>query len=377
MDQLGYRQSDIRTSNQKIIYALLYTQGPLSRAEIAERIHSSKPTVSKNVDALIQEGKIIEIGKGDNSIGKKAILLDIKEDVAYVLAIDLSKNYFRIRLSHLRFRIIDAVDVSMSTYKVQPEKPIANELDLFLKKHKGLLNSIQSIVVSYPGVTGKDSQLYYTHRKDNEVIYEGLKIILKRWSLPEPIVKNDINLSVLAEKEWGNHRTTENLCLMSCDQGVGVGIIIHGKLYEGDRNAAGEISFLLPSRNTDGKMYNLEERISVPVLTREYQKIIDCEATFEDLCFAVAEGQEKATLLYERVLEDISVAVLNLCAVLDMELFLLDGGLFRLHPNMIEELNIRVNKWTPFATRIEPTVLEHKALKGAMKLGVDYIIHRF
>lgn len=377
MDQLGYRQSDIRTTNQKIIYSLLYEQGPLSRAEIAERIHSSKPTVSKNVDELIQEGKIIEIGKGDNSVGKKAILLDIKEDAAYVLALDMSKNYFRIRLSHLRFGIIDSKDVSMNTYKIHPEKPIASELDNFLNRNKALLNQVRSVVVAYPGVTGKDSQLYYTHRKDNEVIYEALKVVVERWDLPLPIVKNDINLSVLAENEWGNHQATEHLCLMSCDQGVGVGMIIHGKLYEGDRNAAGEISFLLPSRHTDGKMYNLEERISVPVLMKEYQKIIGSEATFEDLCYAVREGQKEASLLYERVLGDLSLAVLNLCAVLDMELFLLDGSLFRLHPDMIQELNQRVNRWTPFTTRIEPTIIEHKALKGAMKLGVDHIMNSF
>ncbi len=66
-------QSNVKIDNQRMILGgVLFEKGPLSRADLAKVLNSSKPTVSKNVEGLIAEKMIYETGKADNSIGKKS-----------------------------------------------------------------------------------------------------------------------------------------------------------------------------------------------------------------------------------------------------------------------------------------------------------------
>ncbi len=102
MKHIASTQTNVKLDNQKLILRTLLEKGPMSRAELSKVLRSSKPTISKNVEELIADRRIIEAGKDDNMIGKKGILLDINPDYGHVLAIDMSKNRFRLVIANLQ-----------------------------------------------------------------------------------------------------------------------------------------------------------------------------------------------------------------------------------------------------------------------------------
>lgn len=370
MNYQASTQASVKLNNQRLILDLLIAEGALSRANIAKRINSSKPTVSKNVDELLTDGKLIEVGKSDNSVGKKGILVDVNRHYKYVLGMDLSKNHFRVVISDLRHNWVHYVKHEIDSDLENPDAL----LDQFFEEANMDIRKIGQIVISYPGVVGHNDQFYLTNLAFKEVFLNNLTMYLKKKFTVPITIRNDLNLSVLTEKAFGNNSDKKNICLISCDVGVGLGIIINHALYEGDRNAAGEIGFVLPTQHSDGRHYTLEERIGIYALLRRYKKETDKTIDFEGLCQLIQEEDETATSIYRSVLDNLLVAITNVASILDIETVIGTGRLFHLKEDMYVELNEMLQKVTPFETYIYESTIYKKALKGAILVGIDQVI---
>ncbi len=216
--------------------------------------------------------------------------------------------------------------------------------------------------------------MYLTNLKEKELVLQGIKEYVGK-TLDKPIlIKNDVNMATIAEKAYGQYRDKKNLYLLSGEVGVGIGIIINHKLYEGDRNAAGEVGFVLPIQHRDGSYYTLEERLSIHALTRRYNSMSHQSITYDELIALTDSGDETALKLYEDVISDMAVAITNVASVLDIQTVIVTGRLFDLKKTIIEDINEKVKFMTPFETDIHLTVINRKALKGAIIVGTESII---
>ena len=99
-------QTLVKINNQNAIIKFIIKNGPISRAELAKRLKISKPTVSTNVEGLLEKNILLEVGRGETHIGKKPILLDFNKNYKYVLACDLSRNNSKIAVSNLQGEIV-------------------------------------------------------------------------------------------------------------------------------------------------------------------------------------------------------------------------------------------------------------------------------
>ena len=376
MDYQARTQTNVKLKNQQIILSLLINEGPMTRADLAKKMNSSKPTVSKNVEGLIIENKIIEIGKDDNLIGKKGILLDINGDYGYVLALDLSKNQFRTVIANLKGDWLISARTPLDHFFGEEGKGIdvLQVLKGFLDDSDIPTQKILMVTMAYSGVVGHNDELYLTNLKYKETLLKQLKPFIRN-ELGKPlIIKNDINLAAIAEKRYGIHGDAKNMYLFSGDIGVGVGIIINHHLYEGDRNAAGEVGFVLPVQHRDGRYYTIEEKVSLHALAGRYRQVMGPHMKYEHLTADVNEGDEEAIAIYEEVLEDLSVTMTNIASILDIRTVVVTGRLFDLKTTMIQDLNQRIAQMTPFETVVVRTTLDKMSLRGAVAIGVDKVI---
>ncbi len=362
-------QTDVKVNNQKAILMFLTEHGATSRADIAKGISSSKPTVSKNVEELIEKGLLVEVGKGDNSLGKKSLLLDINKEFAYVLAVDLSKNAIRFRLCDLQ-----GGEEAFMNYQYDTEVSALEMVNNLLSAGKIKRDSIGKVVVAYPGVIAHNGQYYLSAQKERETLRQELLTVLRQTFDCAVIVKNDINLAILAEKAYNEELRTENLYYMSFDAGVGAGIMIHGRLYEGDRNAAGEVGFILRNRSDSGnqKSYQtLEELVSISAILERYKDAAGESAAFDEIADKLCQRDSRTVQLYEAVIEDISVAISNVTSVLDIETVVLDGAVMKLSKDMHRDIEERVNAMSPFHTTVLPAGINTAALRGCNYFGIQ------
>ena len=67
-----------------------------------------------------------------------------------------------------------------------------------------------------------------------------------RQRLGVPVVlDNDVNLAALAEQRYGAGRGARNLCFLTVSTGLGIGIVVDGRVYAGSRGSAGELGHVV------------------------------------------------------------------------------------------------------------------------------------
>jgi glucokinase len=378
MEYRANTQTDVKINNQKMIIDLLVNQGPMTRADLSKRMNTSKPTISKNVEELLQERKILEIGKDDNSLGKKGTLIDINKNYGYILGFDFSKNRLRMALANLRMEWVYEEDWDMELYlplsQDAYEAKVLDCLEGFIVHSKVNLDKVMYNMISFPAVVGKDNDVHLTKDRMKQTWNRVIKPFMEE-SLARPYrIKNDIKLATLYEKRFGQFSQEENLYLISADVGVGIGIVIRHELYEGDRFAAGEIGFIQPQEQGERKFYVLEDRISIHVVMERYKAMMGSSCSYRELVTHIEEKKDAATCLYQEIIEELAIVIANLASILDIRHVVLAGRLFELKETMVEELNRLIKKRTSFETEVHRTGLHNMSLHGAILSGIDLVL---
>lgn len=377
MDYKASTQTNVKLKNQRIILEILRNEGPLTRAELAKKMASSKPTVSKNVDDLLKDQRILEIGKDDNMIGKKGILLEVNPDYSHVLAIDLSKNKFRVTVSNLKNEWLEYYSESIDQYFSTGSMSAVNVLDILRRFIVGKnidVEKIGSTVIAFPGIVGENDDISLTNYRFREDLLNQLVPYIKDKFKCPIIVKNDVNLATLAQNKEHPFKETKNLFLFSADIGLGAGLIINGKLYEGDMNASGEVGFIMPQIDENGVVKTLEDRIGLSQLVKRFEELMNKTSSYDQLKTAIGKEEENAMIIYGDARNEICNALANVSILLDIRQIAVGGRFFDLSEHMVEEINERINVLIPFGARVYKVDLEKLALKGGVNLGVEKVL---
>ena len=93
----GKNLAKIKQQNLESIKATLYRYAPLSRAEIAERLALTPPTITNIVSELIQQGVVQELpasaSAAPHGVGRKPINIDLVPGSRLALGISLGRDY--------------------------------------------------------------------------------------------------------------------------------------------------------------------------------------------------------------------------------------------------------------------------------------------
>ncbi len=94
----------------------------------------------------------------------------------------------------------------------------------------GPLNSKRGIIMSPPNLIGWDN-------------VEIVKIFTEKYPVPT-FIQNDANACALAEWKFGAGKGTQNMVFMTFGTGLGAGLILNGRLYDGANGNAGEVGHI-------------------------------------------------------------------------------------------------------------------------------------
>ncbi len=177
-------------------------------------------------------------------------------------------------------------------------------------------------------------------------------------------VGNDNGLATLAEWQHGGGRGTESLLGVYVGTGVGAGLILDGRLYEGRHFAAGQLGrVFLPVGGTNGfgqRRGRLEEIASGPALChRVLRALLAGEpsmikmttggvVTPEEIGRAEREGDSLALRAIAESADALGVVIANAVTLLDPDRVVLGGGVVRAIPTLparVREVVRRHGDW--------------------------------
>lgn len=161
-------------------------------------------------------------------------------------------------------------------------------------------------------------------------------------------VENDANCATIAEHTVGNGQGHENIVCLTIGTGVGGGIIINNKIYNGNRFMAGEFGFMFihgmnaPLPEDDILSNYASTRSLIEKTTQDLEEDIDGVEIFK--CAAL--GNETCQKNIHNFYNSLAMAIYNICYILNPDKVLI-GGAISQQEGLIEEVTKRVSAYTP------------------------------
>lgn len=288
----------IREINQALVLGIIRDRGPIARTTIAETARLSLATVSGITGDLIAERLVYEHEVGASTGGRRPILLALNRRAGLVIGVKLTETHVVAALTDLGAEIVEQVEVALGEDR-RPDAVVsafaALAADLRARRPGervfGLGLGMAGAVDRRTGVCRFSPFLRW-----RDVPLRSL--LEARLGLPV-VVENDVNTLAMAERWFGAGAGVADFLVVTLGRGVGMGMVLDGRLYRGGRGSGGEFGHL--TVNPDGfpcecgKRGCLETIVGEPGLRRDLRTALDREVGLADGA-ALARAGDPAAL---------------------------------------------------------------------------------
>jgi len=187
----------------------------------------------------------------------------------------------------------------------------------------------------------------------------------ERFSLPVHI-ENDVNTFAIGEKFFGSGQQYDNFLCLSVGEGIGLGIVVNGKLLSGSHHGAGELGHTRVSYEADsplcacGKRGCLEAFANDGAVTHQYFAITGNDCRIEEVIERAEAGDEAALTVFSQMGTYLGIAVSSLVNLFDPEAVIIGGERTNAAPLFMENLRIAFEENTVYdlARDVQLIVLE-------------------
>lgn len=229
----------IREINETLILNELRNRSLCSRADIARVTGLSGPTVSAITARLIDCGLVEEREVGAAAGGRPPVLLALRPTAGYVVGIKLTDGAVIGVLTDLNATVVARRARPLRSGTVAS---VAGAVRSVVGQLVAAVAGIRVLGVGLGlgGVIHRDTGMvrhatYFDWRE--EPLAQRLSTAT---GLPV-VIDNDVNTLVASEQGWGEGRGIANFAVVSVGRGVGLGLVLDGRLFRGATGGAGEL----------------------------------------------------------------------------------------------------------------------------------------
>ncbi len=279
----------------------------------------------------------------------------------YYLGIDLGGTFIKGGIVDDAGNII--LQDSTPTEREKGGAAVAQNIASLCKKLLKQANMTESDVVGIgmgsPGmIDSKTGEVVYS----NNLAWEHFFLadeVQKHISLPVKVA-NDANVAALGETKFGCGKNYNNTVMFTLGTGVGGGIIIDGKLFEGNRSAGAEIGHSVIVAGGEqcscGRRGCLEAYASATALIRDTKRAMlahkdskmweigDIDSVTGKTAFDYKDSDIYAKEVVDNYIQKIGVGLTNAANVFRPEAIILGGGVCAQGDNLVKPLQEYLNK---------------------------------
>lgn len=264
--------SEKRYLFKKKLIKSMYFGGTLSSADLSVLTQKNLQITSKAVNELVDEGAAFAAGFAHSTGGRCPQLFSLKPDLMYVVAVAMDQLTTRMVLVDMRNQFLGEIREIDLVLSKQPKliEELGAHLNQFISDSGIQKSKIAGIGIGMPGFVDAEKGVNHSFfRVEDGSIVKHLE---KFTNLPV-LIDNDSSLIALSEFKIGAARGKQNVMVVNIGWGIGLGMILNGKLYKGNDGLAGELSHIPLFTNgkicTCGKMGCLETETSLLVVVEK------------------------------------------------------------------------------------------------------------
>lgn len=334
---------------KKIIQSLILS-GNTSIADLAKEMELSIPTVTKLVSELLEDGYLLDIGKQNTNGGRKPNMYGLNPESGYFIGVDVQRKKLMLATIDFCGNIIDHEEVF---YELE-NKPAAldvlcDTINMYIDNLSVPRDKILQVGVNIGGRVNTQSgysysYFYFDERPLSQIIGERIGVSVS--------IENDSRAMIYGEYISGVIHGEKNILFVNMNWGLGLGIMIDGKLYYGKSGFSGEFGHVSAFDNEIicwcGKKGCLETEVSGYAIHRMLLERI---------------RQGSSSVLENKVKEDGDISLADIVEAIRMEDVLTI--------EIVEEVGMLLGRWLAGLINLfNPDLV---ILGGPLSLAQDYL----
>lgn len=374
----------LRRLNRSSVLDILRQESPISPTEISNRLNLSLPTVMRILEELAHQGIVVRLEEQQYSGGRPRSLVSFNGTAHAVLGLDLGGTKMYGTVADLCGTI--QAEVYRPSVPANPQENLNLTIEMIeelLQVPRGEGQQVLGIGVGAPGVTLFEEGTVTWAPSLGWRDLPLREILASRFGLAV-VVENDVNLAALGEYGFGVARGASSLVCLAVGTGIGSGIVLERKIYRGFHQSAGEVGYLLPSKEALGKRHEhfgaLESLASGTGVVQRATELIRSRNLPVDMNSLTAEkvfdwarnGEEWAQAIVDETVDYLALIIAAISVVLDPEVIVLGGGVSRSADILVEPILNRLQGCLPAPVRLVVSNLGYRAaVMGAIMLVLD------
>ena len=225
---------------RKKILHLLYNHKMLAGTSIANKLGVSLPTVLFLLNELVELGYIEPCGTGLSRGGRKPLLYRLSGNSFYVIACELGRYEGKITICNAHNETIVPITYFETSIDDNALVDRIYEISYKLIEENAIGDKrIVGIGLTMPGLVDEVNGVNNTIKnKEFRNVRERLEAKFKKLVY----INNDARMQAYGEYVFGKARGHDNAIVINWSYGIGLGMILDGKLYNGAAGFAGELS---------------------------------------------------------------------------------------------------------------------------------------
>ncbi|MDR3366270.1 MAG: ROK family protein [Prevotellaceae bacterium] len=375
----------------------LYYQRLLTIPQLRKDINYTIPTLGKVVEELVHRQMLVITGKAASSGGRCAYTYSLNPNYAYCVVVGVERFTMRIAIANLHNELVTPI----TTVKIGITAP--NEMLKILQRSvRAIINDskinrrqIMGISIAIPGLTDKKSGINYNYFGNvNRPVTE---IFSKMFPYPV-LVQHDMDAITIAEQTMGAGKGVDNfLYLYLGGTGIGMGMVLNGKLYMGVGGMAGEIGHIPIIDNNKlchcGKKGCLETEMSEAAIVSKLLENIRGGAstalndyvasgnylTLQHILQALHAGDRFTINLFAQLSEHLAKVITIMLHLFNPEMIILGGELTAAEQYLLNPLQQHLNRYAlPQLLKsckiMTSTMGDNASLFGNVAFMVEYVL---
>lgn len=331
----------IQHSNYSDIYHLLYKNDKLSKQDIADTLGLSLPTVSANLQKLIDQKLIIKNGQLKSLIGRRATAYSIDSNVALSLGVEIFRNYATITILNLKNNVLAVHTLNLPfSNSSQYCESLCQQLTVFIQNQGFHENQVLGVGIGIQGLISNDgTTILYGKILD----CTGMKTTDFSRYLPFPVTFYH-DADCVAEAEHALNPSDG--IFLSIGEHLGTSIIINGQILKSPNGRNGTMEHItLDSVNGRtcycGRKGCIETYCSLSSLLQPNETL----ASF----FAELQHQDSQIVVrFEQYLNYLAESIYNLHMFVDIPIVIAGQLTKYMNDDIMTNLKTRLNNFSVF-----------------------------
>ncbi len=335
--------AELRKRNRSNVYHFFYqADAPKTKQDVVQALTLSLPTVTQNLQELLENGLIEDAGLTASTGGRRARALRLSPHAKFAAGLSLSPEGIQLiaidlKANEIAYQQIDSRFSNERAYWKELSEAVEDFFNAFSLDREKLLG----IGITLPGVVDDKNGMIETAPV---LGIRRMQLSLLTEMLPYPAaVENDASAAGYAE--WWNRSGQNSMAYLFLGKGVGGALLIDGKPYAGANHRSGEFGHMciVPDGALCrcGQQGCLEAYCSVSRLTDDLG--IPLDVFFHKL----SQGEETCFKVWQSYVDHLATGIHSIRMALDCDVVL--GGLLTPYlPAFLPDLRAKLRAKNPF-----------------------------